>query len=137
MTESSTWGAQLAHLRHITETTGVIHEAQAMQLRMWPIAALPFVRSSEVQVNLDGKVVRILCRKDEAVEIDGDVDVRYRTLGNWMQFLLGPSWMITIELDGNLVYTHFAQKESEVVGDVSDTGGVDGPTPLSDPDGEE
>jgi len=51
---------QLQYLKGMTIRTGSIHEAQALQLRNWPLL-IPNVVSAEAQVDVEGQSVTFIC----------------------------------------------------------------------------
>jgi hypothetical protein len=51
---------QLALLKGMTLRTGAIHEAQALQLKMWPMM-IPDVDKAEAQVDTERKIVTYKC----------------------------------------------------------------------------
>jgi len=51
------FGEQLMLLRGMTERTDILHEAQILQLRMWPIVLFDHARKAEIQVNFEKKEI--------------------------------------------------------------------------------
>ena len=48
---------QLQVLKGMTVTTGVIHEAQTLQLQMWPLVAFPFALSTVAKIDTESRTV--------------------------------------------------------------------------------
>jgi hypothetical protein len=131
------WVDELLLLRGITESTGIIHEAQALQLRLWPRTILPWIAKSAAEVDLDAKMVHYKCQTNQETPQSDDHESRYQALGEWTQFLLGPSWFVSISVDGNLMHTCSAVASKNVVeGKVDheqdDVGNSGGQVPLPD-----
>jgi len=59
--EEFTFLKQLMYLKGMTVRTGSIHEAQALQIRNWPLA-IPGVKAAEAHVDTDAKIVRYLLK---------------------------------------------------------------------------
>jgi hypothetical protein len=57
---SATFLEQLALLKTMTLRTGSIHEAQALQLKMWPLL-IPDVTKAEATVDSERKLVTFKC----------------------------------------------------------------------------
>lgn len=51
---------QLMYLKGLTMRTGVIHEAQALQLRNWPLL-VPGVKKAETHIDTDQKFIKYIC----------------------------------------------------------------------------
>ncbi len=58
---SATFLEQLALLKTMTIRTGAIHEAQALQLKMWPLL-IPDVAKAEAHVDTERKIVTYRCK---------------------------------------------------------------------------
>ena len=110
---SMDWLDQLAYLREMSKTTKTIHEAQAMQLRIWPRVALPHTKSSTANVDFDTKTVSFSCQRDQSEEEPEDLQERLEQLTQWTQFLLGDDWLVTIFLSNNLIHTGFPKTKSK------------------------
>lgn len=52
-TEDRPWSAQLAQLRDLTDKTGILHEAQVLQLKLWPYLALRSPPAKSIQIVWD------------------------------------------------------------------------------------
>lgn len=86
---------QLLMLRDVTNRTGILHEAQLLQLKIWP--RLWFARStaarSSVDVDKKSLVFEISVRK--AASDDGTFAER---LGACVRWLLGNDWKVAVVL---------------------------------------
>lgn len=94
---------QLLLLRDMTERTGVLHEAQKLQLSIWPRVAIAHCQVSEVEPKIehdaDGRatsktlIVRAWTRGPAPKNLDQCV----RLLKTWIAELLGKGWEIKVE----------------------------------------
>ena len=97
------WTAQLAMLRGMTQKLGVLHEAQALQLRLWPYTVDPTLEKSEAKVDLEAKVVTFVW-SGSTLKIDKKYKERLQTLSDNVKFLLGDVWLIEVVLDGITIF---------------------------------
>src|SRR5271155_3077982 len=97
---------QLMHLKAMTVRTGAIHEAQALQLRNYPLL-IEGVKQASVRVDVDRKMVEYKITKYErgfpksksalVTELNGG-------LKKWVQTLLWPDTSIVVKHGGRVVY---------------------------------
>jgi len=90
---------QLLLLRAFTKTTGMLHDAQVLQLKMWP--RVLFQRSTASQIRVD--VAKAHLSFDIAVAggkpIKGVLEPDApKLLHDWVKSLLGPEWSVSIYL---------------------------------------
>lgn len=87
--------SKLALLRTLTETTGVLHEAQVLQLKYWPWILFTHIADSVAEVDLERRTVnfRLTIGDDDPPQ---DLDKRYRVMDEWVKSLLGDRWYIRI-----------------------------------------
>lgn len=84
--------AGLAQLRDLTRRTGVIHEAQMLQLKYWPRILFPCTQHSIDYVN-DQKVLTLTMRMTQ-VPTGDDLKVRVKKIQQWCWALLGDDWAV-------------------------------------------
>ena len=93
---------QLLWLKSMTVRTGAIHEAQALQLKMYPMM-LPGAKKGEARVGIDDKVVHyiVTCRpfKQDAV-----FKKTCAAIEKWTRWLLWDEARIMIKVNGKVVY---------------------------------
>jgi hypothetical protein len=100
--ESSDWERQLLLLRSLTESTGIIHEAQVVQIKNWGAVALPSMNFvAKVDVN----------KKTVTYSVTGKNKVSYKTIAPYVaaldrsiHWLLGDSWSTYIDLNETAIY---------------------------------
>ena len=97
------WTAQLVMLRGMTQKLGVLHEAQALQLRLWPYTVDPSLDKSEAKVDLEAKVITFVWN-GSTLKIDKKYKERLQTLSDNVKFLLGEGWLIEVVLDGITIF---------------------------------
>jgi hypothetical protein len=110
------WDALLG-LRALTETTGVLHEAQKLQLQMWGPMLLPHAADIEVGVQLPWTEneglptqlehdVRII--EFRVIETTGrapkNLQKRLKTLDEWVKRLLGSRFAVRVLVRGKLIF---------------------------------
>lgn len=86
---------ELEILRQLTESTGVLHEAQVLQLKYWPWILFTHISNSVAEVDLERRCVgfRLTIGDEEPPQ---DLNKRYRVMDEWVKTLLGDRWYIRI-----------------------------------------
>ncbi len=116
MTESQIW-EELLMLRGVTETTGVIHDRQKLQLQMWGPMLLPHAADIEIGVQLpwtenegtpeavdhDVRVVefRVAATSRRAPQ---NLKKRLKTLNEWVKRLLGEKFTVRVLVKGKVIF---------------------------------
>lgn len=96
---------QLMHLRMMTISTGAIHEAQALQLRNYPLL-IDGILKSTVKINVDEKTVEYKiteCRKS-AFKNEKRFKEDTANLKKWIQTLLWPNTTVVMKYDRKVLY---------------------------------
>lgn len=86
---------QLMRLRHLTELTGALHEAQLLQFKMW--TAILFTKESTVEIQNKPK------DKSISYVVRGEVDnltEKARQVVDWTRTLVGQNWDIQVKQKG-------------------------------------
>ncbi len=95
---------QLLQLRGITRLTGMVHEAQANQLKYWPMISINHASSSEVSFEIDEEGKRTVFVELVATkEAPADLKERGKALIKNIQWLLGNDWAVSIRINGKSV----------------------------------
>lgn len=93
---------QLVLLRDLTRTTGVLHDAQVLQLKLWPLVAVPHATASEFVFNWEDKEI------DFRMKVKGkapkDLQKRLESLDESVKFLLGDDYLVRVRFQGKVVY---------------------------------
>ena len=97
------WAAQLAMLRGMTQRFGSIHEAQALQLKLWPFTVDNTLENSNAAVDFENKQVDFEWL-GSAMKIDKKYQERLETLKCNVKFLLGDDWSMTVSSSGTAIF---------------------------------
>jgi hypothetical protein len=93
---------QLQLLKAVTIRTGAIHDAQALQLKMWP-TLIPGVTSSEARVDVENKKVLFVC-KSNALRPTKKTALLYKNIAKWVQNILWNETQVVIKINGKAVF---------------------------------
>lgn len=97
---------QIQMLREMTRLTGGLHEAQVLQLKMWPMVLFTGLISHEFTWDETLKEVSfVLTGKRPPLKV---VQAAVEVLNSWVQELLGESWIVRVKWGKN----SFAGKRS-------------------------
>ena len=97
------WAAQLAMLRGMTQRFGSIHEAQALQLKLWPFTVDNTLENSNAAVDFENKQVDFEWL-GSSMKIDKRYQERLETLECNVKFLLGDDWSMTVSSSGTAIF---------------------------------
>lgn len=97
------WTSQLVMLRGMTERFGSLHEAQKLQLQLWPFTVDSAIEGNKANVDMEAKVVEFIWR-GSTMKIDSKYRERLGTLAKNVQFLLGSGWSTFVVRDGVPIY---------------------------------
>jgi hypothetical protein len=96
---------QLMVLKAATKTTGIVHEAQIFQLRMWGRLCLQHVEPPTVQVlPLDREVIYRSPATLKGKVAKKTIDARLTALNDSVKWLLGDDWSLLVEVAGNAIF---------------------------------
>jgi hypothetical protein len=93
---------QLQLLKAVTIRTGAIHDAQALQLKMWP-TLIPGVYKSEARVNVDKKIVTFVCESN-SLRATKRSKLLYANIAKWTQNILWNETKVIIKINDKAVY---------------------------------
>ena len=94
---------QLLLLRDLTQRMGIIHDAQQLQLKMWPIVLFTHGQKFEERVNVEEKEVDFVILQTKGKK-PIDMDERFKALNDWTKWLLGDDWLIRVKLRDKVLY---------------------------------
>jgi hypothetical protein len=95
---------QLMFLRGLTMRTGAIHEAQALQLRNYPILIKGIVAST-VKINVENKTIEYIIKKTTKDFVKGKkFDFEAANVKKCVQTLLWPDAVVTMKRSGKVIY---------------------------------
>lgn len=93
---------QLQLLKGMTVRTGMIHEAQALQLRNWPLL-IPSVSKAEARVDTENQTVTFACKAGR-VYTNKKTKLLYKNISEWVRQLLWPETRVVVEINGKKVF---------------------------------
>ena len=100
----SDWEQQLASLRGVTASTGIVHDAQIFQLKMYGATAFLHVGKGnwEAQVDIDTKTIvyKLKFKGKHPKELPALVAAIDRSI-HW---LLGDDWAVNIKQNKKIIY---------------------------------
>lgn len=83
----------LARLRHLTRMTGAIHEAQLLQLKMWPKLLFP-CDSHTIAHDSEQRLLTVTMQLSG--DLPEDTKQRIENFEKWCWDLLGPEWAVVL-----------------------------------------
>jgi hypothetical protein len=94
---------QLMALKALTKETGVLHDAQVFQLKLWPLV-MTHATKSEFTVDFDFKDI-IFNITETKGKVPTQFTKRLKLLCKYTQNLLGEDWTVTVKLKNKPRYT--------------------------------
>jgi hypothetical protein len=104
--EQADFTTQLLKLRVLTERFGVIHQAQRLNLQLWPFTIDPELEKSEAHVDIENHSVNFLWIANHSKGWVPDEAYRFRLqeLGKSIALMLGNTWTFTIKVNGVAIF---------------------------------
>lgn len=99
---------QLLMLRDLTARAGVLHEAQVLQLKMWPLVLFGHVKKCEERVNLETREIDYVFLQTKG-KPSNDFKERLDVLVGWTKWLLGSDWVVRVKLRDKLIHRRGAE----------------------------
>jgi len=98
--------SQLLRLRALTNTTGALHEAQALQLRLWPFTIDSELDKAEAKVDIEGRRIKWTWEAKHSSRWKPDKQYLFRLqeLKKSVQLMLGDTWSFTIKMNGRTIF---------------------------------
>lgn len=103
MAEQLSTEQQLAYLRSMTIRVGAIHEAQALQLRNWPLL-IPGIVKAEARVDVEKKTVIFHCKSKsgKAPVTKAMKEVCNKIVMSVQRLILWPDTKVVFKIDGKV-----------------------------------
>lgn len=96
---------QLLMLKELTKETGVLHEAQALQLRMWSMLAVSHALNfPEIRFGWEDREIEFLFKKLKKKEQPKDFNLRLENMVKWVHWLLGDEYLVRIKDEKGTIY---------------------------------
>ena len=102
MPNETDFKAQLQWLKATTIRTGGIHDAQALQLKMYPLM-LPNVTKAEAHVSVDEKAVHYIATAKPYKKTEKFTET-CAAIVKWTRWLLWDDTKVTIKVNGKIRY---------------------------------
>ena len=93
---------QLMQLKAMTIRTGSIHEAQILQLKMWPLL-IPNVTKAAFSIDTDRKLVSFKC-ESSSNRVTKKVKLTCKNMSEWTKQLLWNETAVTISINEKHVF---------------------------------
>lgn len=95
---------QLLKLKAMTIRFGVLHEAQALQIRNYPLL-IPGVISAEANVSIERKSVSYSCKgKNNRFRNTAKAKESYKMIEQWIRTILWDDTYIEVTVNNKLIY---------------------------------
>jgi hypothetical protein len=95
---------QLKYLKGITERIDVLHEAQTLQLRNYPLL-IPNIDTAETTIDQANKTVRYKCvSKKKPFRKTKKVDIAIQNIDEWIRFIIWDDTIVEISVDEKEIY---------------------------------
>lgn len=94
---------QLFHLKAMTERINVVHEAQTLQLRNYPLL-IPGVTSAETEVNIEQKIVTFNCKSEKKFRNTKKVQLAIKHILEWTRMVIWTSTTLIIKVNGKEIF---------------------------------
>ena len=113
MVDRLTTKEQIEQLKALTIRFGVIHEAQALQLKMWPLL-MPGVASAEAVVDVETCTVTYKCltSKGKGFRKTKKVILFCNHLKQWTQVLLWEDTKVAVTVDGQTIFGDYYETKT-------------------------
>ena len=99
---TATLEEQLQLLKGMTVRTGMIHEAQALQLKSWPML-IPNVTKAEARVDTELQTVTFVC-ESKGLRPSKKAKLMYQNIATWVRNILWNETRIVIQINGKQVF---------------------------------
>lgn len=94
---------QLFHLKAMTERLNVVHEAQTLQLRNYPLL-IPGVDAAETELNIDHKIVTFKCTSKKTFRNTKKVKLAVENIFEWVKMVIWTSTTLVISVNGKEIF---------------------------------
>ena len=101
---------QLLHLKAMTERIGVIHEAQTLQLRNYPLL-IPGIKTAETTINIDQKIVKFDCQSiAKTFRNTKKVKIALDHIYEWVKMVVWTESTLEVYVNGKAVFDSRTKK---------------------------
>jgi hypothetical protein len=97
------WTSQLLMLKDLTNRLGGLHEAQVLQLKLWPYCVDTTIKKNKISIDLENKLL-LFEWKGSSATINNDYKTKLKSFVGSIKFMLGDDWSVTVHSDGTIIY---------------------------------
>lgn len=102
---------QLLLLRDLTEKTGALHEAQVLQLKLWPLTVFDkYATGSEFHFSWEKHEVDFHLSTSSKYKPPADMDKRLVILDTEVKGLLGDTYLVRVRVRGKVIFRGVRKK---------------------------
>lgn len=102
---------QLVLLKSITCRMGIVHEAQLLQLKQWPLL-IPNVKKATIEVDIEHKGVRFKLDTKKAFKVNKLTKKYFTNIRNWIRFILWDDTYVVFSAKNKVTYdSRFAKSD--------------------------
>jgi hypothetical protein len=94
---------QLFYLKGLTEQLGVVHEAQLLQIRNYPLL-IPNIKKAETELNIDTKTIVYKCQSEGRFKKTKQTKLAISKIQEWIRYVVWNETIIIIQVDGKEIY---------------------------------
>jgi len=95
---------QLFYLKGMTERLGVVHEAQLVQIRNYPLL-IPNIKKAETELGIDTKTIVYKCNSQEGkFKKTKTVKTAIANIEKWIKSIVWDETVLIIQVDGKEIY---------------------------------
>lgn len=94
---------QLFHLKAMTERINVVHEAQTVQLRNYPLL-IPGVNTAETEINIEQKIVTFSCKSKKQFRNTKKVKIAIENIYEWVKMVVWTTTILVVKVNGKEIF---------------------------------
>lgn len=110
-----TYEQQLQYLKGVTTRTGGLHEAQVLQLKLWPYTVDPEISDTKAEVDVAHKAIDyhwVLLSRPRKWSPDKRYTGRLEALVSSVKWMLGDTWKVQVFMNGERIFPLNVRKKS-------------------------
>lgn len=94
---------QLFYLKGLTEKLGVVHEAQLVQIRNYPLL-IPNIKKAETEFDIDAKTIVYKCESQGKFRKTKQTQLAISKILEWIRIVVWDETIVIIQVDGKEIY---------------------------------
>ena len=105
--------AQLRYLKGMTEKLNVVHEAQIVQLRNYPVL-IPNVKTAETEIDIDNRTVTYKCESETKIfRKTKKTKIAIENITTWIQTIEWDDTIVELIVNGKSIYDSRIDRKTE------------------------